>query len=712
MEINHTESTSLQTKQLHIMSELALQLIEKEKRERTGKLDLGYCGLTNFPKELFELEWLDELSFCNEYTDFEQNKLIISPNPGNRNYVRAVKIPRAFSCFTNLRTLRLGGNWRERWNLRNCSFLSTLTSLQTLNLCFNQINDIRFLEKLTALQSLDLSSNQISNISFLENLPALQSLDLSRNEISDISFLNNHTTVKCLDLSRNQISDIRSLENLIALLSLDLNRNQISDIHFLKRQTALKTLDLSENEISDISVLENLKDLKALDLSGNQISDISFLKNLTALQSLNLCRNQINDIRFLENLTELQSLFLSRNKINGNLFFEHLTALQTLDLSENKITNIRLCQNLIDLKYLNFHSNQIDDITYLLPILKKGMPLTVNYFEEGAIGLFGNPITNPPMNVVRKGRKAVLDWFEQLEMQGTENLYEARIVIVGESGAGKTTLYKKLKDENTLVPDPKQLSTHGININSERIFKHQNRTGIDVKTTIWDFGGQDTQNYLHQYFYAKDNLFVLVCDHRAEKYRFDYWFEVITRLCQDSRIVVVRNQNERVTASQSLNLKEYEERFPGIKLSSVDVDFKANDVRWKLLIHTIEVNLAAMERVNQVVPKTWKPIREEIHKLKEQKRCYIGLNEFQNICISAGLVEDNYQDQCLDYLHWLGYALHYEDPALANTIFIDPQWITTGLYEILKEENYKPESKGGFQKVIFIPFGKGKVITV
>lgn len=37
------------------MSELALQLIEKEKLDRTGKLDLGNCGLTYFPKELFEL---------------------------------------------------------------------------------------------------------------------------------------------------------------------------------------------------------------------------------------------------------------------------------------------------------------------------------------------------------------------------------------------------------------------------------------------------------------------------------------------------------------------------------------------------------------------------------------------------------------------------------------------------------------------------------
>ena len=37
---------------------LALALIEKEKQEKTGFLDLGNCGLTEVPEELRELVWL------------------------------------------------------------------------------------------------------------------------------------------------------------------------------------------------------------------------------------------------------------------------------------------------------------------------------------------------------------------------------------------------------------------------------------------------------------------------------------------------------------------------------------------------------------------------------------------------------------------------------------------------------------------------------
>ncbi|WDN90333.1 hypothetical protein BuS5_03304 [Desulfosarcina sp. BuS5] len=55
------------------MSQLSLQLIEKEKQEKTGKLDLGNCGLQEIPEELFQLTWLEELSFRNQIWDHNKN---------------------------------------------------------------------------------------------------------------------------------------------------------------------------------------------------------------------------------------------------------------------------------------------------------------------------------------------------------------------------------------------------------------------------------------------------------------------------------------------------------------------------------------------------------------------------------------------------------------------------------------------------------------
>jgi len=54
------------------MTEQAQQLIEKEKRERSGYLDLGNCGLSELP-DLSELDWLEALIVSNEWFDGVQS---------------------------------------------------------------------------------------------------------------------------------------------------------------------------------------------------------------------------------------------------------------------------------------------------------------------------------------------------------------------------------------------------------------------------------------------------------------------------------------------------------------------------------------------------------------------------------------------------------------------------------------------------------------
>ena len=81
------------------MSNLALKRIAKEKIEKTGKLDLGNCGLTELPDELFELVWLEELMLSNIY--YEQKNWIESQNKGERNELE--KLSNSFSKLIHLK---------------------------------------------------------------------------------------------------------------------------------------------------------------------------------------------------------------------------------------------------------------------------------------------------------------------------------------------------------------------------------------------------------------------------------------------------------------------------------------------------------------------------------------------------------------------------------------------------------------------------------
>lgn len=49
------------------MTELAQQLMEREKRERSGYLELGNCGLTEVP-DLSEMDWLETLIVSNKWS--------------------------------------------------------------------------------------------------------------------------------------------------------------------------------------------------------------------------------------------------------------------------------------------------------------------------------------------------------------------------------------------------------------------------------------------------------------------------------------------------------------------------------------------------------------------------------------------------------------------------------------------------------------------
>ena len=64
------------------MSKLALDLIEKEKQQRTRTLDLGQCGLTKLPEQLFELLWLEKLIVSDSVWDYKNREWIHSKNKG------------------------------------------------------------------------------------------------------------------------------------------------------------------------------------------------------------------------------------------------------------------------------------------------------------------------------------------------------------------------------------------------------------------------------------------------------------------------------------------------------------------------------------------------------------------------------------------------------------------------------------------------------
>ena len=169
-------------------------------------------------------------------------------------------------------------------------------------------------------------------------------------------------------------------------------RNQLCDIGFLTHLTSLEELNLSSNQIIDIAPLANLTRLTRLCLNNNQVVDLSALSGHIELQSVDLFYNQVKDISALRPLINLDTVFLSHNQIEA---------------LPDWVTEFDF-----DLVY------EQTSLRHMLNVYK-------------------NPIKVPPLEIIKQGRSAVHNYFEQIKKQGKVQVFEAKVMLVGEPGAGK-----------------------------------------------------------------------------------------------------------------------------------------------------------------------------------------------------------------------------------------------------------------------------------
>ena len=62
------------------------------------------------------------------------------------------------------------------------------------------------------------------------------------------------------------------------------------------------------------------------------------------------------------------------------------------------------------------------------------------------------PLTHPPPEIAKQGNDAILNYFRELELGAVDHLYEAKMLILGEGGAGKTSLLRRLYRPDLPLP--------------------------------------------------------------------------------------------------------------------------------------------------------------------------------------------------------------------------------------------------------------------
>lgn len=371
---------------------------------------------------------------------------------------------------------------------------------------------------------------------------------------------------------------------------------------------------------------------------------------------------------------------------------EHL---QLLNLSDNQLTVFPFPSGLglRKLKSLNLEGNQLKE--FLLP---NGMTA----LEE--INLEGNPLETPPEEIIRQGKAAVLQYLQELVTYGVKEIFEVKMLIVGEGGTGKTTLWNLLQNEDHPVPDQKQESTIGIQIKEGWTFEHPDRPGEDFLVNLWDFGGQEIQYMTHQFFLTRRSFYVLLADGRKEVANFSYWFKIISLLGCDENdndqlpVLVVLNEKGNPIAKPPYDPATVQKDFPKLKVIKREVDFGKKDGRFEALTLAIqEILTKEIPHLPLEYPENWSNVRKALYQLRESKN-YISSTEFKQICADKQVEDLKSQQTLSQLLHDLGIILHFnEDPALADFIVLNPKWAANAVYEVMRHGEVK-ENLGRFDK--------------
>ncbi|XP_022755219.1 receptor-like protein 12 isoform X2 [Durio zibethinus] len=316
-------------------------------------------------KELNALSNLVELDMRNNEVNY------FVPSQDNETKLRLI----------NLEVLDL------RWNLFNCSILSSLGRLSNLkSLSFGGNNlegSIDLRDALSNLENLFISCNDPNGTracslppQSLELFPSLKTLSFY-----GFSFYGTLTT---------QWQILTSLEELV-LENSSLSSYFIQDIEML---IALKNLYVFSCELNDCLNLQgplHLKNLETLviqdtSLENNFIEKIGVMPSLKILKLSDCGLNGTIQTQGFCEMRNLQNLDVSGNNLKGNLpeCFSNLTFLENLDLSSNQFSgSISTLKSLTSLERLDLSSNQFSgDISALRSLKSLGtLSLSNNYFE-------------------------------------------------------------------------------------------------------------------------------------------------------------------------------------------------------------------------------------------------------------------------------------------------------------------------------------------
>jgi len=494
-----------------------------------------------------------------------------------------------------------------------------------------------------------LSGNQLKELpKEIGELKNLTSINLSRNQLKELpKEIGGFKNLTSIDFSGNQLKELpKEIGEFKNLTSIDFSGNQLKELpKEIGELKNLTSINLSGDQLKELpKEIGELKNLTSINLSGNQLKElpkeIGELKNLT---SINLSRNQLKELpKEIGKLKNLTSINLSRNQ------------LKELPKEIGELKN---------LTSIDLSGNQLKELPKEIGKLKNLTSIDLSY----------NFLKFPPPEIIKQGNSATIEYLKKSFNKG-KRLYEAKLIIVGQGGVGKTCLRKRLIENKY---NEEEDTTEGIDIQEWNVIDDNTNNKKMIKLNVWDFGGQEIYHATHQFFLTQRSLYILVWDSRQEEEygRIDYWLNTIETFASDSPIFLIMNKAD--IRNKDLNIKDLKKRHPQIISGKVSAKKNIGIINLKKIIVKKALKLPLM---GTFWPLSWIKVRKLI---EETNLNYASYKNYLDVCKKVE-IEEKEASILSRYLHDLGIVLHFhEDTLLKDIMIFKPEWGTDAVYKVL-----------------------------
>ncbi|WP_144282986.1 leucine-rich repeat domain-containing protein [Chryseobacterium echinoideorum] len=657
----------------------------------------------------------------------------------------------------NLRSVSIDKN-----SLSDISVFSKIAELDSLNISDNQIEDISPLQHIKINEELLIGQNKIIDLGPL--YPSLKNKKINfvnafENPLifppQDVYFNGEEYVVKWFEMVAENVKICKKNIEKARInneTKLDLGMMGLTNLDFIPELFELEKLEelilsnhyaeyneKSENwdkVYSDNNFYPNnleyipldikkLTNLKKLIIGGDwknenlwnrwRIKDIAHIFSLKNLEYLNVSNNNIEKIlvKNSQKLPNLKIIHLNNNKLTTFNTLTKFPNLQELYLSNNKLNTVTNLKNILSLKTIDLHTNKIKSIKPLLNLLEKtDIDITNSKWLKKTINIRDNPLKEPNYETINTGKEAVIRYFES-EWKTVVNK-ELKLVLVGNSEAGKTTLVNYLAGEKDL--NKPHDATHWMverDIPSKEVIK---KIGEKCNMRVFDFGGQDYYHDTHQIFFTKNTIYFILWEKKTnnletrqlyqkvngseknietQDYPVEYWLESIKHFIKeksnivvndkisyefDSSVLTIQNKVSKANDIEHLNNSELksEKKYPFIyDFINVDILDRRNLNHFDFLLSEI---INDMKTIGSNILEYQHIIRTKLNNYNEKQ--ILTFKEFINYCnknLAKNISEDEAKDLC-SYLKQLGLIFHLHD---YSKVYLNKEWVFTSIYKIL-----------------------------